>query len=230
MGGNKLLFRLVPCLTLAVPLTLWRLYPSVFSSLSFKYSVLFFLCVSSIGVYGILGAGWCRNRRYASLGAVRSVAQTLSYEVCLSLILIQSILYYLYDLNHLKLSPLIRWLFLSGMILFVTLLAETNRSPFDFSEGESELVRGFNTEFSSVPFVMIFLAEYLSILFMTLLIRLLFNRSCYTDVIVFLLLWRLVFVWCRGTLPRLRYDQLMSLAWKRFLPTVLGGLSFLVAL
>jgi len=121
----------------------------------------------------------------------------------------------------LKISVLGRFLFLIMLLLFLASLAETNRSPFDFSEGESELVRGFNTEFGSVPFVLIFLAEYISILFIATLVRLLFNMSDYIDLFFFLLFWGIAFVWCRGTLPRFRYDQLMILAWKCLLPTVL---------
>ena len=111
-----------------------------------------------------------------------------------------------------KMSVLGIFLFRAMVLLLVSSLAETNRSPFDFSEGESELVRGFNTEFRSVPFVMIFLAEYMSIIFMSAVVSVLFNMTGYLDVFIFLILWAVGFIWRRGTLPRLRYDQLMFIA------------------
>lgn len=146
------------------------------------------------------------------MGAVRSVAQSVSYEVSLSLIIIHWIAYYNFSIYQIKLSPLSTFLFLIIMLLFVSSLAETNRSPFDFSEGESELVSGFNTEFGSVSFVMIFLAEYLSIIFMAAMIRALFNMTAFFDLFLACILWAMAFIWARGTLPRFRYDQLMRLA------------------
>ena len=112
------------------------------------------------------------------------------------------------------------------LILFVATLAESNRSPFDFSEGESELVSGFNTEYRSTTFVVIFLAEYLSILFLSAVVRMLFNMRNGIDLIFFIVFWSLLFIWRRGTLPRLRYDQLIYLAWKGFLPVVLISISW----
>ena len=159
-----------------------------------KYSVLYFLCVSSVRVYAILGAGWGRNRRYSILGAIRAVAQSVSYEVRLSLIIIHWICFYHYSVYHRKCTPIGTFLFLMLLLLFVSALAETNRSPFDFSEGESELVRGYNTEYSSVHFVMIFLAEYMSFLFMAVIMSALFNMRNYADLYIFFVLWSLLFI------------------------------------
>jgi len=217
---NKL-FLWVPCLALFIPLFMWILYPSAYNFLSFKYSTLLFICISAIGVYAILGAGWRRNRKYSILGAVRAVAQTVSYEVSISIIIVHSLIFFLYVIHQDKISTLFTFMFSITAILLVSTMAETNRSPFDFSEGESELVRGFNTEYRSAHFVIIFLAEYISIIFMSTLVRLLFNIRCYLDLYLFIMRWALLFIWVRGSLPRFRYDQLMFLAWKCFLPVVL---------
>jgi len=227
---NKSLLFTVPILILMVPLILWLLYPSGFRALSIKYSALFFLCVSSLGVYGILGAGWRRNRKYAMLGSVRAVAQSVSYEVCLSIIVVHWIVFYYYETYQEKLAPLGVFLFGLIFVLWLSALAETNRRPFDFSEGESELVRGFNTEYRSVPFLMIFLAEYMSILFISILIRTLFNITLMHDLWLFLILWGILVIWARGSLPRFRYDQLMSLAWKRLLPAVTCSAGIIIML
>jgi len=225
---NKALFYIVPCFALMIPLALWSIYPTTFEVLIFKYSAMFFFCISAVGVYVILGAGWRSNRRYSMLGAVRAVAQSISYEVCLSIVVIHYILFYEYHINNIKMTPIGVYLYLIIFLLFVTALAETNRSPFDFSEGESELVRGFNTEFRAVSFLLIFLAEYIVILFISSLLRRLFNSRGNGDLYFFLMLWGFLYIWCRGTLPRLRYDQLISLAWKRVLPLVLTSLACVV--
>lgn len=219
--SNKILFFGVPILTIMIPFMLWSVYPSLLEIISFKYSVIWFICVSSVGVYGILGAGWGSNRKYSLIGAVRSVAQSVSYEVVLTLIIIHYIIFYHYKLINTKIIPLGVFLFFVMILMFLSTLAETNRSPFDFSEGESELVRGFNTEYSSIPFILIFLAEYISILFISILVSLAYNIRGYIDVFLFMTVWALAYIWCRGTLPRLRYDQLIYIAWKRILPIVL---------
>jgi len=218
---NKSLYIFIPWLTLFLPLLLWVVYPTYFRPISLKYSALYFLCITSVSVYAILGAGWSRNRSYSILGAVRSVAQSVSYEVSIALIIVHWIAFYYFSFYQVKTSPLWTFLFLLMALFLVSALAETNRSPFDFSEGESELVRGFNTEFRSVSFVMIFLAEYLSIVFMSIVISAIFNMSRYFDLYAFTLFWALTFIWTRGTLPRFRYDQLIYVAWKSFLPIAL---------
>ena len=227
---NKFVFLFVPSLSLLVPMTLWRMYPSIFECISFRFSSLFFLCVSALGVYAILGAGWRRNRKYTLMGAIRSVAQSVSYEVSLSIVILHSIIFFNFTLHTPKASPLSTFLFFPMIILFISSLAETNRSPFDFAEGESELVSGFNTEYSSVPFVILFLSEYLSILFMSALVRLVFNATTVYDGLLIVVFWGVGFIWARGTLPRLRYDQLIMVAWKRMLPIVLCTIGLVLSI
>jgi len=227
---NKKLFIIVPFYTILIPLTMWGMYPTVYESISYQYSLLYFLCLSAMGVYAILGAGWGRNRKYTIIGAVRSVAQSVSYEVRLSFLVMHSIIFYNFVIHRPKSSPLRVFLFVPIILLFVSTLAETNRRPFDFSEGESELVRGYNTEFRAISFVLLFLAEYLSILFMAALLSMLFNYTCLLDGMSFIVLWAILFIWTRGTLPRLRYDQLMLLAWKSFLPVVLCLIGLLLSM
>merc|ERR1712112_270524 len=138
--------------------------------------------MGSVGVYALLGAGWRSNRKYSMLGAVRAVAQSVSYEVSLTMVLIHCVFFFYFAALTPKLSRLGSFLFLLMFLFFITSLAETNRSPFDFSEGESELVSGFNTEFRSVSFVMIFLAEYMSIIFISVIVRTLFNITVFFDL------------------------------------------------
>lgn len=158
------------------------------------------------------------------------MAQTVSYEVSITIIILHSVFFFYFELLRPKTIPLRVFLFLTMLLLFVSALAETNRAPFDFSEGESELVSGFNTEFRSVSFLLIFLAEYMSILFMATLVALLYDMTTYIDLFAFLLFWAFLFVWRRGTLPRIRYDQLIYLAWKNFLPAVLASAGTLIIL
>jgi len=222
---NFFLFVFCPCLTLLLPICLWVVYPSKFQVLFFSYSALWFICVSAVGVYAMLGAGWRGNRKYSILGAVRSVSQSISYEVCLTLIMIHCFIYYSYAILNIKYTPLWTFLFLVILLLLISAFAETNRTPFDLSEGESELVSGFNTEFSSVPFVILFLAEYISIIFVSCVLRMLFAMTSFLDLFVFLVLYAAIVIWSRCTLPRFRFDQLIYLAWKTFLPAVICTLA-----
>nr|YP_010464313.1 NADH dehydrogenase subunit 1 [Strongylium nakanei]UUL71690.1 NADH dehydrogenase subunit 1 [Strongylium nakanei] len=222
-----------PVMNLFISLFLWMIMPFLSVFFNFDLSLLFFLCVASLGVYTIMMAGWSSNSSYALLGGLRSVAQTISYEVSLALILM-SFVFLILSLN------LVDFVFFQEYVWFIFLclplslmwvvsgLAETNRTPFDFAEGESELVSGFNVEYSSGGFAMIFLAEYASILFMSMLCVMLFMGG---DLYSFFFFVKLVFVsflwlWVRGTLPRFRYDKLMYLAWKSFLPCSLNYLMF----
>lgn len=227
-GRNKSIYHLVPILALMIPILLYCVYPVRFESLTFQFSSLWFICVSSVGVYAVIGAGWGSNRKYSIIGALRAVAQSISYEVSLALLVIHCFLFFNYSLMIIKLSVLRTFLYLTITMLLLTALAETNRAPFDFTEGESELVRGFNTEFRSVSFLMIFLAEYISILFISTIIRVLFLISAYLDLFFYLICCAVIFIWCRGTLPRLRYDQLIYIAWKSFLPIVMGTMGMVL--
>nr|APX39861.1 NADH dehydrogenase subunit 1 [Longitarsus tabidus] len=229
--SNFNLFYICPVMNLFLALFLWFCMPFISINVNFNFSILFFLSVSSVSVYTIMLAGWSSNSNYSLLGSLRSVAQTISYEVSLALILM-SYLFMILSLNLLdfmKFQEYIWFIYLMMPLCFmwvVSSLAETNRTPFDFAEGESELVSGFNVEYSSGGFVMIFLAEYGNILFMSMLCVVLFLGS---NLISFLFFLKLVFIsffwlWVRGTLPRYRYDKLMYLAWKSYLPITLNYL------
>nr|YP_010026615.1 NADH dehydrogenase subunit 1 [Phyllocnistis citrella]QOQ85863.1 NADH dehydrogenase subunit 1 [Phyllocnistis citrella] len=231
--SNYIVYYISPIMGLFLSITMWLLMPYYFNFLSFNLGLLFFLSCSSLSVYIIMISGWSSNSNYALLGGLRSVAQTISYEVSLSLIMMSSILMVL-SLNLLdffffqKLLWFMVFMFPLFISFFSSLLAETNRTPFDFAEGESELVSGFNVEYSSGGFTLIFLAEYTSILFMSLLMILLFMGGYSLD---FFFLFKLVFIsflfiWVRGTLPRYRYDKLMYLAWKSYLPMSLNFIIF----
>nr|APX40563.1 NADH dehydrogenase subunit 1 [Longitarsus cerinthes] len=229
--SNFNLYYICPVMNLFLALFLWFCMPFFSINLNFNFSILFFLSISSVSVYTIMLAGWSSNSNYSLLGSLRSVAQTISYEVSLALILM-SYLFMVLSLNLLdfmKFQEYIWFIYLMMPLCFmwvVSSLAETNRTPFDFAEGESELVSGFNVEYSSGGFVMIFLAEYGNILFMSMLCVVLFLGP---NLISFMFFMKLVFVsffwlWVRGTLPRYRYDKLMYLAWKSYLPITLNYL------
>nr|QXM16895.1 NADH dehydrogenase subunit 1 [Neoneuromus similis] len=235
--SNYLMYYFSPIISLFLVLMTWMVFPMEWGMWSFNLGVLFFLCCLSLGVYTVMIAGWSSNSNYALLGGLRAVAQTISYEVSLALILMSFILlissFSLFDLY--KYQKFIWFMFISFpmmLVWFVSCLAETNRTPFDFAEGESELVSGFNVEYSSGGFALIFLAEYASILFMSMLLILLFIGG---DVFSFIFYIKLsfisfMFIWVRGTLPRYRYDMLMYLAWKSFLPLSLNYLLFFLGL
>nr|YP_009192141.1 NADH dehydrogenase subunit 1 [Phasianella solida]ALK03398.1 NADH dehydrogenase subunit 1 [Phasianella solida] len=236
---NQSPYFLAPVLSMILALLLWELYPSEEANNYFLLGVLFFLCVSSLNVYGTLLAGWASNSKYALLGAIRAVAQTISYEISLALILLFSLFMSgSFSFNEIKSSFDQIWLLFLlapiALIWFVSSLAETNRAPFDFAEGESELVSGFNIEYGASGFALIFMAEYANILVMSLFTATLFfggsglfftsNDSILGVKILF---FAIVFIWARTTLPRFRYDLLMNLTWKAFLPFSLGSLVFI---
>nr|YP_010282218.1 NADH dehydrogenase subunit 1 [Drupella rugosa]UHM24782.1 NADH dehydrogenase subunit 1 [Drupella rugosa] len=225
-----------PVFSFILALLLWQLYPSLYATNYFKWGILFFLCVSGMNVYGTLLAGWASNSKYALLGSLRAIAQTISYEVSMALILLFPLfLVGSFSFVLVKESQEFMWLsFLMvpvSLIWFVTCVAETNRAPFDFAEGESELVSGFNIEYGAAGFALIFLAEYANILVMSLFSSLLFfggsSMILFESDIMFMLkvlFFAFVFIWVRGSYPRFRYDLLMGLTWKGFLPASLAFL------
>nr|WIL79925.1 NADH dehydrogenase subunit 1 [Pieleus irregularis] len=229
--SNLNLYFFSPIMNLFLSLLLWMSMPFYVMSLNFNYALLFFLVVSSLSVYTIMIAGWSSNSNYAMLGSLRSVAQTISYEVSLALILV-CFLFLILSFNFwgfMKCQKYLWFIFLMlplCLMWVVSSLAETNRSPFDFAEGESELVSGFNVEYSSAGFAMIFLAEYSSILFMSMICVMIFLGGDFYSWWFYLKLVLVSFfwIWVRGTLPRYRYDKLMGLAWKSYLPVTLNYL------
>nr|AML26516.1 NADH dehydrogenase subunit 1 [Staphylinidae sp. BMNH 1274674] len=224
-------YYLSPVLNLFLSMLLWMCFPLFSIMVNMNFGVLFFMCVSSLSVYTIMVAGWSSNSNYALLGGLRSVAQTISYEVSLSLILLSFLMLVLSlsfsDFFMFQINLWFIFLFFPlAMMWVVSSLAETNRTPFDFAEGESELVSGFNVEYSSGGFAMIFLAEYASILFMSMLSVMMFLGGNYMEFLFFVKIGFLayIWIWVRGTLPRFRYDKLMYLAWKSFLSVSLNYL------
>nr|WGL40369.1 NADH dehydrogenase subunit 1 [Hylurgus micklitzi] len=227
--SNVMLYYVAPMMNIILSLILWLCLPFFSMKLNFSLSILFVLCTSSLGVYSVMLSGWASNSNYAMLGSLRSVAQMISYEVSLILILI-SFMFLIgsFNLNDFcKFQENVWFLFLGfplSLMLLISLLAETNRSPFDFAEGESELVSGFNVEYSSGLFALIFLAEYSSILFMCMLSVLIFSGANLVSISDYMMLVILLFfwIWVRGSMPRYRYDKLMNLAWKSYLPVSLN--------
>nr|YP_010692456.1 NADH dehydrogenase subunit 1 [Cepora nerissa]WBV74609.1 NADH dehydrogenase subunit 1 [Cepora nerissa] len=227
--SNYLYYYYSPVMGFFLSLIIWSLIPYYFNLIMFNLGILFFFCCTSVGVYILLMAGWSSNSNYSMLGGLRAVAQTISYEVSLALIL-GSTLLLIMDFNLISLSiyqEKIWFLFMMmplSLCMFSSMLAETNRTPFDFAEGESELVSGFNIEYSSGGFAMIFLAEYSSILFMSLMFVLLYMGGYDLSLMFYLKLSFIsyMFIWVRGTLPRYRYDKLMYLCWKVYLPISLN--------
>nr|YP_009737785.1 NADH dehydrogenase subunit 1 [Amesia sanguiflua]QHW07365.1 NADH dehydrogenase subunit 1 [Amesia sanguiflua] len=235
--SNYLSYYFSPILSFLLSLIIWSMIPYYFNMISFNLGMLFFFCCTSLGVYTVMVAGWSSNSNYALLGGLRAVAQTISYEVSLALIMMSGIIMIM-DFNLMKFfdyQNMIWFIFLMFPISiswFSSSLAETNRTPFDFAEGESELVSGFNVEYSSGGFALIFMAEYASILFMSLFFSLLFLGG-YNLSLFFYLKFGMIFflfMWVRGTLPRYRYDKLMYLAWKSYLPVSLNFLMFFIGI
>ncbi len=242
-GANRVVFLLAPCVTFILALIAWAVIP-VGAGLvlaDINVGILYLFAISSLGVYGVVMAGWASNSRYAFLAAVRSGAQMVSYEVSIGFIIITVLL----CVGSLNLTDIVEaqrtvWfalpLFPMFVIFFISILAETNRAPFDLPEGESELVAGFFVEYSSMPFAMFFLGEYANMILMSALAVILFlggwlppfdiapfnwipGPIWFAGKVAFVLF---CFLWVRGTFPRYRYDQLMRLGWKVFLPMSLA--------
>nr|YP_010329862.1 NADH dehydrogenase subunit 1 [Asota plana]AHN52527.1 NADH dehydrogenase subunit 1 [Asota plana lacteata]UNP54611.1 NADH dehydrogenase subunit 1 [Asota plana] len=235
--SNYIMYYFSPVVGFMLSLMIWMVIPYYFNLISFNLGILFILCCLSLGVYTIMVAGWSSNSNYALLGGLRAVAQTISYEVSLAMILLSSIIMIMdYNLLNFKIYQNMVWfiilMFPLGLCWISSMLAETNRTPFDFAEGESELVSGFNVEYSSGGFALIFLAEYSSILFMSLMFVLVYMGGYDLSLMFYLKLIFIsfLFIWVRGTLPRYRYDKLMYLAWKSYLPVSLNFLLFFLGL
>ncbi len=237
--SSKLLFVLSPILTFALALLAWAVIPVDYKIVlsDINVGLMYIFAISSLGVYGIIVAGWSSNSRYAFLGSLRSAAQMISYEVSIGLIIISVLLSSgSLNLTEIVLSQKNLWYivphFPMFVIFFISTLAETNRAPFDLPEAESELVAGYNVEYSSMSFGLFFLGEYGNMILMSSMSTILFlggwlppfdwhffdyipGYIWFLSKVVFLLF---VFLWVRATLPRYRYDQLMTLGWKLFLP------------
>nr|YP_009433269.1 NADH dehydrogenase subunit 1 [Phymata americana]AGO27999.1 NADH dehydrogenase subunit 1 [Phymata americana] len=231
--SNFIIYFLSPVFMLFLSFTLWVLFPFLINVYNFNFGVLFFLCCTGMGVYGVLLSGWSSNSNYALLGGLRSVAQTISYEVSMALLMV-CLLLMVFSFNFIDFMIyqsyiwFISFSFPLFICFFSSCLAETNRSPFDFAEGESELVSGFNVEYSSGGFAFIFLSEYMNIIFMSMLCAIIFLGCNVYSITFFIKIVFFVFgyIWVRGTLPRYRYDKLMYLTWKGFLPLSLFYLMF----
>ena len=241
---NLMVYMVSPILTLIMGLIPWFIFPwggvKEGILISHPYSLLLMLAILSVGIFGVLLSGWSSNSKYAFLGSIRAVAQMISYEVSLSLILMAIIivtgslnLTYIYQVQSI-INFLIVSLWPIAFIYLVSMLAETNRAPFDLSEGESELVSGYNVEYSSMAFALFFLAEYSHIIFSSFIFVVLFMGEynfkilSVQSVLIPLIspiiisikgaIISFIFLWVRTSFPRIRYDQLMSLLWKNYLP------------
>lgn len=231
--SNYLSYYFSPIFSLFISLLIWLCIPYFIKIYAFNLGLLFFLCCTRIGVYIVIIAGWSSNSNYALLGGLRAVAQTISYEVRLSLILLR-LIFLVGGFNLINFIAYQKYIwfivinFPISLAWFASSLAETNRTPFDFAEGESELVSGFNVEYRRGGFALIFLAEYSRILFIRMLFTMLFLGGDIFSILFYLKLTFIsfLFVWVRATLPRFRYDKLMYLAWKSFLPFSLNYLIF----
>nr|UAX19500.1 NADH dehydrogenase subunit 1 [Macropus cf. giganteus TL-2021] len=230
------MFIIAPILALTLALTIWTPLPMPHALIDLNLGLLFILSLSGLSVYSILWSGWASNSKYALIGALRAVAQTISYEVTLAIILLSIMLINgSFTLKNLIITQENMWLIVTtwplAMMWYISTLAETNRAPFDLTEGESELVSGFNVEYAAGPFAMFFLAEYANIMAMNAMTAILFLGSSlnhnlsHLNTLSFMLktlFLTFMFLWIRASYPRFRYDQLMYLLWKNFLPLTLA--------
>nr|NP_976164.1 NADH dehydrogenase subunit 1 [Gomphiocephalus hodgsoni]AAO43670.1 NADH dehydrogenase subunit 1 [Gomphiocephalus hodgsoni] len=232
-NSNMVPFYFAPLASFFIILLMWILIPTYSNTVNMALGGLMLFCCTSFGVYTLMGSGWSSNSSYALLGAIRGVAQTISYEVALALFFLSSIfLVGFYSIYEFAKNQEYLWMMVFMFPIFLSWLssslAETNRTPFDFAEGESELVSGFNVEYGSGGFALLFLAEYSSIIFMSYLMALMFFGGLSNLIMLNIMgvMFCFLFIWVRGTLPRLRYDKLMGLAWKSYLPISLNFLLF----
>nr|YP_010535661.1 NADH dehydrogenase subunit 1 [Alectorobius puertoricensis]UYB78547.1 NADH dehydrogenase subunit 1 [Alectorobius puertoricensis]UYB78560.1 NADH dehydrogenase subunit 1 [Alectorobius puertoricensis] len=222
MFMNLFFYQLIPGLSLVLMLLFWILYCWESAQLKIEFGLIYFLCISSLGIYVILGGGWFSNSKYGLLGSFRGLAQIISYEVSLAMILMSVIFlmssYELGEIVNFQEDFKMMWgMMFLFFIWIVSCLAEMNRSPFDLSEGESELVSGFNIEYGGYGFAMLFMSEYGNIIFMSMISTILFfgNLGLMNILVLFIMY---LFLLVRGTLVRYRYDVLMMMAWKMILP------------
>ncbi|MGH7040100.1 MAG: NADH-quinone oxidoreductase subunit NuoH [Stellaceae bacterium] len=241
-GANRLVFILAPIITFTLSLMAWAVIPfdGAFVIANINVGILYLFAISSLGVYGIIMAGWASNSRYAFLGALRSAAQMVSYEVAIGFVLVTVLL----CVGSLNLSEIVRaqrtvWfaapLLPMFIIFFISGLAETNRSPFDLPEGETEIVAGYFVEYSAMAFALFYLGEYGNMILISAMTSILFLGGWLPPFQVVPFTWipgavwfafkiafvLFCFLWVRATFPRFRYDQLMRLGWKVFLPASL---------
>nr|ABB81916.1 NADH dehydrogenase subunit 1 [Timema californicum] len=235
--SNYLPFYLSPIFNLFLSLLIWLVIPYLVNFFCFNLGLLFILCCFSMGVYTIMIAGWASNSNYSLLGGLRAVAQTISYEVSLGLILLSFVLligsFNLLDLYKYQFYIWFIMIMVPVSLVFISsCMAETNRTPFDFAESESELVSGFNVEYGGGSFALIFLAEYTSILFMCMLFCVFLLGGDVYSIMFYLklALMSFFFIWVRGTVPRFRYDKLMYLSWSVFLPFSINYIIFILGL
>jgi NADH-quinone oxidoreductase subunit H len=249
-GANRLLFLMAPMLTFGLAMIAWAVIPvnAGWAIADINVGILYLFAISSLGVYGIIIAGWASNSKYAFLGAMRSAAQMVSYEVSMGFVMV-SVLLCVGSLNltDIVLAQQKVWfclpLFPMFIVFFISCLAETNRSPFDLPEGESEIVAGFFVEYSAMAFALFFLGEYANMILMSAMTTILFLGGWLAPFGVEPFTWvpgpiwfilkicvcLFVFLWVRATFPRYRYDQLMRLGWKVFLPLSLIWLTLTAA-
>nr|QOQ50842.1 NADH dehydrogenase subunit 1 [Luidia maculata] len=243
-NASSFLFVFSPVLFLVIALLLWSFIPvGGCSVVDINLSLIIVIGLSSLSVYSLLGSGWSSNSNYSFLGAVRAVAQTISYEISLGLILLSVVVFCGgFSLSVIEASQEGSWLVMVLLPLFgvwfISTLAETNRAPFDLTEGESEIVSGYNVEYAGGPFALFFIAEYSNIIFMNLLTVVLFfggsspfNGIFPIDIIMVGIKSGVLiigFLWVRASYPRFRYDQLMYLTWKKYLPLSLCFFVFFI--
>nr|QBA92002.1 NADH dehydrogenase subunit 1 [Mesabolivar sp. ITV1036I2] len=219
---NYTLSFLTPVISLVLALMVFPIIPLDFTpSLDIQFNTILFLIISSMSVYVILSIGWSSNSKYSHVGSIRNVSQMISYEISFFMIIINiMVMTHSFNMFWMQIHQSFLWYILGMFPLFlmwfISCTAEVNRSPFDFAEGESELVSGFNVEYSGGLFALIFLAEYTNMIMLSIMTAILFFNT--TQLLIAHVLISLLFLWARGTLPRFRYDMLMKLNWKMFLP------------
>lgn len=233
-SSNYILFNLIPILGFILALGFWGIIPSNYISYFIIFPLLLFLCITSLNVYVVLLAGWSSNSLYAFLGALRATAQTISYEISLILILLfPAFLQLTLSWNKIYDGYGVAFLFIPlALIWFISVLAETNRAPLDFAEGESELVSGFNVEYAGGLFALLFLGEYTVIIFICVITVIRWLSSRFSPIIftLYRTILLIIILLVRGVYPRSRYDKLIYYCWKSFLPLALVRLIILTIL